>query len=265
MSLVALTVACNQAQNYESTYKKEQQAAVEGDGEDAIAKDMGNHGPVPSAKNELPAPPPATPPATPPAPPPPGAPAPLNAPNAESFKKMIAQDQLYTVMTVTQGAAWGTTAAAPLTVTAYVDETGALPAPSSRAQVFTKMTRDELMKIDYNNPPVLEFITFQQGQTVPATFTGKTSLWIVCNTVANDGIYLHSGINSGPFAHGNRAIPDVETNAAGQQVAGRCGVFPVASLNYQVNQVYDHSDGQNPANSVHLKIQKVNINGVPVP
>lgn len=262
MSLVAFTVACNQASNYESSYTKKQQAAVEGEGSDATVsqgKDV-SHGPMPESKNELPAPPPANP-ATAPTPPAPGAPAPLAAPNAESFKKMIAQDQLYTVMNIKQGTAWGTTAAAPLTVTAFVDDTGTIPPPSDRNQVFTKLTRDEIMKIDYNNPPKLEFVTFQ-GQ--PVTFTGKTSLWIVCNSDTADNIYLHSGVNVGPVTHGNRAIPAMETNSAGQQVAGRCAAFPVASLNYQVNQVYDHSDGQNPANSVHLKIQKVNVNGVAV-
>lgn len=260
LALVALTVACNQAANYESTYKKEeQQAAVEG--EDAVASQNadGNHGPMPESKGDLPAPPPPAPPATPPAPPPPGAPAPLRSPNAESFKKMIASEQVYTVTTVKAGAAtaWGSSAANPLSVTAFVDNAGALPAQAQRNQLFTQMSRTEIAAIDYNNPPKLSLVN---AAGAPVQITGMISLWIVCNEDTGDAVYLHSGVNSGPFLHGNAAIP---ANVNG--VASRCAAFPVQSLNYQAGGTYDHTDGNNAANFVHLRVNTVNTNGVVTP
>jgi len=211
--------------------------------------DKNDHGPDPLKPDDI-AKVPTTPPAppAPPTPPPPGA---LATPNAESFKKMMTNQQVYSVVRITNAQGWGTSAANPLTVNVAVDANGAAIPASAGTQLFLKTPLTAAAPIDYNNPPKLEFVN---RQNAPATLTGMASVFVVCNDQAT-AIYLHAdGGNGTPFNHGNSAIAQ-----------GQCAAFPALSANATAGRSYDHTAGNNPQNYVYLKVQKIGPDGNVVP
>ncbi len=238
-------IACSKAPDYAGAAKQSTNVATSQNAQGAAGPQGTGHGETADdtpPTNNVP-----TAPATPPAPLPPTA---QLTPDAGSYKAMMGNQQMYSVVRVSSFDNWGTSADKPAEVKVAVDAAGAMAPASVRTQMFLKAPIPA-SGIDYKNPPKLEFVN-AQGAAVAVT--GMTSVLVVCNDQAT-AIYLHSTTGGAPFAHGNGSIKQ-----------GQCAAFPAQNVNaITAGATYDHLAGDKPTTRISMKMVKIGPDGNVVP
>lgn len=242
--LMSIVVACNDQENSSVPEFGKQTGPVA-----SANTDVADHGAEnpdgsvqpPVASNDASAAKPVVPAAKPAASVPPPAPAPGAPTQEDAFKAMLAAGKVMNTVTIEagKGQGWGTTTAARLEVFVAVDAAGA---PIVPAGVNAR-------QIPSGTPGAMEDAKFQANN---ADVAGMHSSLRVCNN-SGEAIYLHSG-NGGPFAHGSGPI----ANAT-------CAQFLAQRAAANDGATYDHTDGNNIANYVYLKVTKVGPDGKVVP